>query len=81
MITVRFETMDGCNKSKKFVTLKGAQRYAQERLGETPDISWQFHYAVGSFGDAKITVHGEDKDGKPISIFDLYPRVERPVYP
>jgi hypothetical protein len=56
IIVIRFSTIDGFRKTRKFKTLAGAQRFAQKYVGKTPEISEAFQYAVGSFGDAKITV-------------------------
>lgn len=77
-ITVRYTSIDRCSKSAKYKTLEGAQKFAQKWVGKTPEISWQFFYAVSGDGVGKVTVSGEDKNGKPVTIFDLFPGCERP---
>ncbi len=44
-------------KTRKFKTLKGAREYAQKCIGAHPEISVS-GYAVGMYGDAKITARG-----------------------
>lgn len=57
-ITVHYSTIDRFSQTRKFKTLAGAQRYAQKWVGETPEISVTFGYAVSSYGTGKVTVHG-----------------------
>jgi hypothetical protein len=77
MVTVRVSTVDRFSKTGKFKTLAGAQRFAQKWIGEAPDISFQWRYAVSNDGIAKATVFG-DIDGKPVSVFDVFPKSDRP---
>lgn len=67
-IHVRYRSLDRCSKSRKFKTLAGAQRFAQKWVGETPEISETFGYAVSGDGIGKITVSGCD-------IKKLFPKV------
>lgn len=76
-VKVRYSSVDRFSKTGTFKTLKGAQKFAQKWVGETPEISWTFHYAVSSFGTGKVTVEGE-LDGKAVTIFDLFPKCEKP---
>lgn len=60
-ISVTLTYSDGwrqTRKTHKYKSLKGAQTYAQKMLGARPEISTTFQYAVGMFGDQKITVKG-----------------------
>jgi hypothetical protein len=65
-IVVRFKTTDGGSERRSFKTLAAAQKYAQSKLGEHPEISETYGYAVGAYGDAKIMVSGAD-------LSDLFP--------
>lgn len=65
-IRVRYRTIDRFSQSRKFKTLKGAQRFAQKWVGKHPDISDTFGYAVNMHGDGKITCEG-------CSIHELFP--------
>jgi hypothetical protein len=55
-VTVYFSTSDGHRRTRTFKTLQGAQKYAQERIGETPELG--SYYAVSGFGDSKIEAKG-----------------------
>lgn len=77
MITVLYQTIDRFSKSGKFKTLAGAQKFAQKWVGATPDISSTYQYAVSSDGVGKVQVRGEGKDGKTVTIWDLFPRCAR----
>ena len=48
-IVIRTEHMDG-KSSRSFSSLKSAQDFAQAAVGQTPEISEMFHYAVGDYG-------------------------------
>lgn len=55
-VTVYFTTSDRYSQTRKFKTLNGARAYAQSKIGKTPEVGG--HYAVSSYGDAKIEAHG-----------------------
>ena len=56
MITVIYTSVDGARKKRTFKTLKGAQKFAQNWVGERPEIGqW---YAVSGDGIGKVTVEG-----------------------
>ncbi len=55
-ITVRYSSIDGCSKSRKFKSLKGAQAFAQRYVGKTPEMGGS--YAVSGDGVGKIEVTG-----------------------
>jgi hypothetical protein len=57
-ITVRYKTIDRFSETRKFKTLALAQRYAWKRVGETPEISKNFGYAVSGDGVGKVTIQG-----------------------
>lgn len=57
-IVVRLTTIDHYHKRGKFKTLEGARKFAHRYVGPHPDISATFGYAVGAYGDAKITWEG-----------------------
>lgn len=65
-IRVRYTAIDGCRQSRRYKTLEGARRYARKWVGETPEISETFGYAVSWDGVGKVTVEG-------CSIHDLFP--------
>lgn len=65
-VTVRYKAVDRFSESRKFKTLTGARRYAQKWVGEHPDISDTFGYAVSFDGTGKVTCEG-------CSIFELFP--------
>lgn len=56
LIKLRFSTADRYSKTRTFKTLKGARKWAHEMIGAHPDISLQFRYAVGMYGDSKIEI-------------------------
>jgi hypothetical protein len=55
-ITVRYSSVDHFSKTRKFKTLAGAQKYAQEWVDLHPDIG--LGYAVSFDGIGKIEVQG-----------------------
>lgn len=71
-IRVRYSSIDRYSESRHFKTLAGAQRYAQKWVGETPEISSIFGYAVSADGISKVTVSGA-------SIYELFPRSADPA--
>lgn len=54
MITLRYRSIDGANVRRQFTTLKGAQRYAQNMIGEAPEVAQAGRYAVSGDGIGKI---------------------------
>lgn len=54
-IAVRLETLDGINKTHSFKTIEEARAFAHERVGSAPDTSETFGYAVGAYGDVKVS--------------------------
>jgi hypothetical protein len=65
VITVYLKAVDGFSKTRKFKTLKGAQRFAQDYVGETPDLGRG--YAVSWDGVGRIMVQG-------VSLRELFPK-------
>ena len=63
-ITVRYSSIDRYSKTRKFKTLKGAQKFAHEWVGEHPELGWG--YAVSFDGIGKITVEG-------VTLAELFP--------
>jgi hypothetical protein len=55
-IKVRYSSVDGYSKSRKFKSLKAASKFARERVGDHPEIG--SHYAVSGDGIGKIVVEG-----------------------
>jgi len=55
-ITLLLETLDGINRSQSFKTLSEAQEFAHSRVGAAPDISQTYGYAVGAYGDVKVSI-------------------------
>jgi hypothetical protein len=55
-IKVFYSSIDGYRKTKLFKTLKGARKYAQERVGANPDMG--SYYAVSFDGIGKIQCEG-----------------------
>lgn len=70
MISVTYSSVDGYRKTRRYKSLFGAQKFAQKMVGERPDVSATFGYAVSDDGVGKITVRGA-------SIFDLFPAAMR----
>jgi len=68
LIIVRYSSIDRFSKTRKFKTLKGAQRFAQKYVGETPEISETFQYAVSMYGTGKIECEG-------MALKALFPRL------
>jgi hypothetical protein len=54
---VRYSSLDGYRQSRSFKTLEGARKYAQKWVGEHPDTSWNYNYAVSSDGVGKVTAN------------------------
>lgn len=53
-IVLCYQSCDGCSKKHTFKTLKGARKYAQEYVGEHPDIGSS--YAVSYDGIGTISI-------------------------
>ena len=70
-LSVQFKTTDRYSESRRFKTLEGARAYAQKKIGETPEIG--SFYAVGAYGDARITV-GWTVGGRSARVLDLFPK-------
>lgn len=66
MIKVSYRACDGYAKTRSFKTLDGARKFAQKYVGETPEISEMFGYAVSADGVGKVTVEGA-------TLTDLFP--------
>lgn len=66
-ITVHYLAVDGCKRVHKFKTLKGAQTFAQEYVGETPELG--SFYAVSGDGIGRVTVDGCD-------LRELFPKLK-----
>lgn len=60
VIKIRYTTIDHYGESRKFKSLKGAQAYAQSRMGKHFDISENFGYVVSGDGVAKLIATGVD---------------------
>ena len=56
MITVFYSSIDGYREKRSFKTLAGARKYAQHRVGKSPEIG--SYYAVSGDGVGKVTVDG-----------------------
>jgi hypothetical protein len=84
MITVRYSAVDGYRKTRRFKTLKGAQRWAQWRVGQFPEMgSW---YAVSFDGIGKVTVEGTigafgEAAHRNVTLRDLFPEPESEPLP
>jgi len=65
-IKVSYRSVDRCSKSRSFKTLEGAQKFAQEWVGETPEMG--SFYAVSGDGIGRVTVEGA-------TLQELFPRV------
>jgi hypothetical protein len=55
-IKVRYKSVDGGSKSRKFKSLKAASKFAREFVGDHPEIGWT--YAVSGDGVGRIMVEG-----------------------
>lgn len=72
-ITVSVRAIDGYRTTRRFKTLAGAQRFAQERVGETPEISHGLGYAVAADGVVKVSVDGATlRDLFPVACHSLF---------
>jgi len=78
-IRVRYSSIDRYSESRRFKTLAGAQRYAQKFVGETPEISGAFSYAVSADGIGKITVSGATLAELFPSSAESHPATEYPL--
>lgn len=56
-ITVRYSSIDGFSKTRKFKTIEGARKFAVRYVGEHPDHGGG-NYAVSFDGVGKVTVQG-----------------------
>lgn len=70
MIRVVYRSIDRFRQARKFKTLAGAQKYAQGRIGEHPEIGSD--YAISGDGIGKITVEGA-------SLAELFPQPPAPA--
>ncbi len=66
-ITVRYRTIDGYGKTKRFKTLKGAQRWANELMGENFEVGTG--YAIDMYGVGRVQAN--------ISLYELFPNYDR----
>jgi hypothetical protein len=64
-IRVHYTSIDGVHKTRAFNDIVAAQLFAQDMLGECPEIG--SHYAVSGDGVGKITVNGA-------TLAQLFPR-------
>lgn len=65
-IKVSYRSVDRCSKTRRFKTLEGAQRFAQEWVGETPELGTS--YAVSGDGIGTVTIEGA-------TLQELFPRL------
>jgi hypothetical protein len=56
LIKVRYRSIDGYSETRKFKTLKGAQKKAHYWVGAHPEIG--SNYAVSGDGVGKVTLMG-----------------------
>jgi hypothetical protein len=66
-ITVTMTAVDGWSKRRYFKTVEGARKFAVKYVGETPEISWTYGYAISPDGVSKIEVGGD------ADVFTLFP--------
>jgi hypothetical protein len=66
-ITVRYRSLDRFSKRATFKTLEGARKFAHKWVGETPEVSTGFGYAVDAHGMGKVEWDG-------CTAKDLFPR-------
>lgn len=64
MIKIKYQAVDGYREGKSFMSLKGAQKYAHDRVGAHPEMG--SYYAVSGDGIGKVTVEG-------VSLTELFP--------
>jgi hypothetical protein len=64
-ISVTYNSLDGYRKTRVFGSLKGARKFAQDWVGEHPEIGST--YAVSSDGIGKVQVAGD------ATLNDLFP--------
>lgn len=67
-IRVTTSSIDGFRKSRGFKTLAGAQKFAARYVGDTPEISEAFNYAVSSYGTTKVE--------SSIKVAKLFPKLD-----
>lgn len=56
IIKVKYSSVDGYRSTRPFKTLKGARKFAQDRVGKNPEMGST--YAVSGDGIGKIQVEG-----------------------
>jgi hypothetical protein len=71
MIKLRFTTLDGIRKTKKFKTLAGARKAAHDWVGKSAEIGST--YAISGDGVVKVTTEG-------CSLFDIWPDQKEDYY-
>lgn len=69
---VVYRSVDGFRKARTFKSLKGAQKFAQHYLGETPTFGTG--YAVSDDGVGKVTVSGYFANGDYATVGMLFPK-------
>lgn len=57
-IIIRVTSLDGLNERKSFQRLGPARKFAQRYVGEHPDYSEQFGYAIDGYGATKVEADG-----------------------
>jgi len=63
-IQVTYDSIDGHSETREFKTLRGARKFAQKWVGETPELG--SYYAVSYDGVGKISSFG-------CAVKDLFP--------
>lgn len=79
-ITVTYSTIDRFRKTRKFKTLAGAQRFAQKMVGQTPEISHTFGYAVSGDGMGKVEARGIGMSELFPAVSELFPAVKGEIH-
>lgn len=69
-IIIHYSALDGFHETRHFKTVAGAQRYAQKWVGATPEISYNFQYAVSYDGYGRIMAQGA-------TMTELFPQAYR----
>jgi len=67
-IRISYRSVDGGSKTRTYKTLDGARKFAQKWVGETPEYSQNFGYAVSPDGVGRVTCSG-------CSLLDLFPKL------
>ena len=69
MIKVKYTSVDRYRSTRTFKTLKGARKFAQDRIGKNPDIGSYYAVSFDGIGKIEVSVGTHHADVKLADLF------------